>query len=348
MVSLIGSATASRPASWPSTARNIDARASRAQRFGVARRAPARRRRIRCHQRRVAERRRALAVDRAAHADAGRGLERSGLREREPRARAAATIASASGCSLPWSRLAARRSTSSSSKPPTATARSKAGLPSVSVPVLSTIERVDLAQRLDRLGVAEQDAAASPRVPVATMIDIGVASPSAQGQAMISTATALSERVDPARLGPNNPQPKQVSSAMRDHGEHEPAGHRVRHALHRRPRALRLRDHLHDLRQHRLRADPLGAHDEAAACVDRRADHACRPGASSTGIGSPVSIDSSTLARAFQHDAVDRHLLAGAHAQPIADVDVGQRDVLLGAVGVESGAPSSAPARAAP
>ena len=33
-----------------------------------------------------------------------------------------------------------------------------------------------------------------PRVaarPVATMIDIGVASPSAQGQAMISTATAL-------------------------------------------------------------------------------------------------------------------------------------------------------------
>ena len=42
----------------------------------------------------------------------------------------------------------------------------------------------------------------------------------------------------------------------------------VGHALHRRARALRLRDHLHDLRQHGLRADSLGAHDQRAAGVD--------------------------------------------------------------------------------
>ena len=43
------------------------------------------------------------------------------------------------------------------------------------------------------------------------------------------------------------------------------------------------------------------------------------PGVFSTGIGSPVTIDSSTALRALEHDAVDRHLLAGPHAQPIAD-----------------------------
>ena len=52
----------------------------------------------------------------------------------------------------------------------------------------------------------------------------------------------------------------------------------------------------------------------------------------STGIGSPVTIDSSTRARALEHDAVDRHLLARAHAQPVADVHVLERHVLVGAV----------------
>jgi hypothetical protein len=40
-----------------------------------------------------------------------------------PRRRASATMASASGCSLPWSRLAATRSTSSSLNPPCPRAR---------------------------------------------------------------------------------------------------------------------------------------------------------------------------------------------------------------------------------
>jgi hypothetical protein len=67
-------------------------------------------------------------------------------------------------------------------------ARSWAGLRSASG--LVDDERVDLAQVLDRRRIAEQHAMVAPR-PVATMIDIGVARPSAQGQAMISTATAL-------------------------------------------------------------------------------------------------------------------------------------------------------------
>ena len=49
-------------------------------------------------------------------------------------------------------------SSSSSSKPSAATTATSRGLPSVSVPVLSTTSGVDIAQQLDRLGVAEQHA----------------------------------------------------------------------------------------------------------------------------------------------------------------------------------------------
>ena len=50
-------------------------------------------------------------------------------------------------------------------------------------------QRVDLFDPLQRLGIPDQNAFLAPR-PTPTMIDIGVARPSAQGQAMISTLTA--------------------------------------------------------------------------------------------------------------------------------------------------------------
>ena len=62
------------------------------------------------------------------------------------------------------------------------------GRPSVSVPVLSTTS-VSTASRTSTARASRiRIPAAAPR-PVATMIDIGVARPSAHGQAMISTAT---------------------------------------------------------------------------------------------------------------------------------------------------------------
>ena len=68
------------------------------------------------------------------------------------------TMAAPSGCSLLRSRLAARRSSSFSSMPSAATIAVTAGLPSVSVPVLSMTMRVDLLQPLQRLGVLDQEA----------------------------------------------------------------------------------------------------------------------------------------------------------------------------------------------
>ncbi len=113
----------------------------------------------------------------------------SALARATPRSSAPATIASASGCSEPRSRLAARRSTSASSWPDSGRTATSFGLPTVSVPVLSTISVSTPANRSRASAFLISTPACAPR-PVAVMIDIGVASPSAQGQAMIRTATA--------------------------------------------------------------------------------------------------------------------------------------------------------------
>ena len=81
------------------------------------------------------------------------------------------------------------RSTSSSVKPGAASTPVRRGLPSVSVPVLSTTRVSTAASRSSAAALRTSTPACAPR-PVATMIEIGVASPSAQGQAMMSTLTA--------------------------------------------------------------------------------------------------------------------------------------------------------------
>ena len=90
--------------------------------------------------------------------------DRAGSRSRRRAARprvsvASRTIASASGCSEPRSAAATRASSSSSSGAPSARTMSVTrGLPSVSVPVLSSTTALHRAEPLERLGVAEQDA----------------------------------------------------------------------------------------------------------------------------------------------------------------------------------------------
>ena len=60
-------------------------------------------------------------------------------------------------------------------------------------------QRVNLLENARGLRVLDEDSDRAPR-PVPTMIAMGVASPSAQGHAMISTATALTRRVRQARF----------------------------------------------------------------------------------------------------------------------------------------------------
>ena len=107
-----------------------------------------------------------------------------------PFERAASTTARASGCSLPDSSAAAIRSASLESIAASAISTS-VGLPSVSVPVLSN------ATMRARCAISSAPASFTrmpwrAATPVPAMIAAGVASPSAQGHAITSTATAFS------------------------------------------------------------------------------------------------------------------------------------------------------------
>ena len=143
------------------------------------------------------------------------------------------------------------------------------GRPSVSVPVLSTATTC-ASFSCNASPLRNSTPISAPR-PVPTMIEVGVASPIAQGQAMISTATALTS----AKLSAGDgPKINQTTGRQRGqhHRGHEPQRHLVDHRLDRQLRALRLFHHADDLRQH-LR-HRRGAHRQCARLVDGAADHA--------------------------------------------------------------------------
>ncbi len=99
------------------------------------------------------------------------------------------TIAVASGCSLLFSRLAHASSTSFSVNTPKFLTSVNTGFPSVRVPVLSTISTSTLVNVSRASAFLMRTPLLAPR-PIPTIIDMGVAKPTAQGQAMISTDTA--------------------------------------------------------------------------------------------------------------------------------------------------------------
>src|ERR1700719_3206445 len=97
------------------------------------------------------------------------------------------------------------------------------GLPSVSVPVLSTTSVSILSMRSSASAFLIKTPACAPR-PTPTMIDIGVASPSAQGQAMIRTLTAATRPNAIRGSGPNQTQaPKATTAAAITTGTNQPA-----------------------------------------------------------------------------------------------------------------------------
>ena len=158
------------------------------------------------------------------------------------------------------------------------------------------------------------------------MIDIGVASPSAQGQAMISTATAATIACASAGRRSRDEPSDEREHRANHYCRNEIARHDVGQALNRRAAPLGVGHHPHDLREQRIGADPLGAHHEAAAGVDGGADDAV---ARTLEHRDRLAGEHRFVDRAFALDnhAVDRNVLARAHAQPIANLDLAQRDV---------------------
>ena len=103
--------------------------------------------------------------------------------------RAPAAIARAMGCSEASSTAPARRSTCASSSPSATVVETSACLPVVTVPVLSSTIVSTLRVDSSTSGPLMRMPSWAPR-PVPTISAIGVARPSAHGQAMMSTATA--------------------------------------------------------------------------------------------------------------------------------------------------------------
>jgi hypothetical protein len=107
--------------------------------------------------------------------------------------------------------------------------------------------------------------------------------------------------------GPKKPQRKERQDRDADHRDDEVGSDLIRHALHRRPAALRLADHLHDLR--RTVFEPIdSARITRAPLVFMVAPMSLSPARLDTGIGSPVSIGFVDRAAAFDDGAVDGHL----------------------------------------
>ena len=129
------------------------------------------------------------------------------------RDRAPATTAAASGCSEERSADAARRRSSSLSTPSVASTSVSAGRPRVIVPVLSrTI--VSSLWAVSRASAERIRMPCSAPFPVLTITESGVARPRAQGQAMISTATALTMADVNAGCGPSRNHATKVQIAI--------------------------------------------------------------------------------------------------------------------------------------
>ena len=110
------------------------------------------------------------------------------------------------------SRLAAYRNNCSSVHPDAGTIETTFGLPSVSVPVLSTMSVVTFSSVSNASACLINTPAFAPR-PAATIMAMGVANPRAHGHAIMSTATSLTNAFESCGCGPTKNHTKNVITA---------------------------------------------------------------------------------------------------------------------------------------
>ena len=192
------------------------------------------------------------------------------------------------------------------------------GLPSVSVPVLSTTS----VSTFSRRSSASALRISTPAVRAAAGADHDRhrrRQPERAGAGDDQHRDGVDQRVRQARLGADQrPRPTKVTTATSEHGGHEPGRRR------RRPAAGSARG--------------CAAPRRPSARSARAACRAPTRSARITKLPVPLTVPPVTLvagrlldrdrlagdhrfvdgAAALEHDAVDRHLLAGPHAQPVA------------------------------
>ena len=189
---------------------------------------------------------------------------------------------------------------------------------------------VDLFEPLERLRVLDQDARS--RAPPDADHDRHRRREAERARAGDDQDRHRSDKaIGHARLRtPDRPGDERDDGGRNDQ-RHEPAGDLIGEPLDGRAAALGLRHHLHDLRQHRVAANLVGAHHEGAALVHRAADHpVARALADRHGLpGQHGFID---RAPPLDDLAVHRDLLARPDAQPVADLHRIECDLLVRAV----------------
>ncbi len=188
--------------------------------------------------------------------------------------------------------------------------------------------------------------ASAPR-PVPTMIDIGVARPSAHGQAMISTATALTSACASRGSGPTDAQTAKVTAATAiTAGTNQPATVSA-------SRWIGARDRCASPTRRTIRASSVSLPTRSPRMMTLPVPFTVPPVTRLSGrlldrdrlAGHHRLVDG---AAALEHDAVDRDLLARPHAQPIADMDVRRAARRSRRRRRRRGGPSSGRARAGP
>ena len=130
--------------------------------------------------------------------------------------------------------------------------------------------RVDVAHALDRLGIAEQDARARA-LPHRHGHRDGRGETDGTGAGDDQHGNGVQKRVGESRLRTEEPPRERRHDGDGDHDLDEVRRDEIGEPLDRRARALRLAHHVNDAREQRVRAHALGADDERAVAVHRRA-----------------------------------------------------------------------------
>ncbi len=137
------------------------------------------------------------------------------------------------------------------------------------------------------------------------------------------------------RLRSDKPPDNEGHRGNEDDHRNEVAGDSVGQPLDRRSTALGLGDQSHDTRQEGIRPDLLGAHDERPRPIDRGADDSvARLLLNRYGLAADHRLINE--GRSFEHEAVDRHLLARPDTKAVPHLDELQRNVFLRSIGMDA------------
>ena len=189
-------------------------------------------------------------------------------------------------------------------------------MPSVRVPVLSTT-RVSIFSNASSASASRISTPARAPRPTPTMIDIGVARPSAHGHAMISTATALTRAWASRGSGPSSAHAANVTAATATTAGTNTAATRSA------TRWIGARERWASQTSATMCASRVSAPTRSARITKLPVALTVRAG----DLASRGLLDRDRLAGdhrlvhrrgALHHDAVHRDLLAGAHPQAVA------------------------------